>query len=100
VLHFGEQYRFVSRIALSGLPQTTQRRFAKLLDAGGRGRRVASPPDCRVLRHSAFAKLKALPRKAAERTVDGLWDTIGRLIDLFEPQECANYFAAAGYDPD
>jgi hypothetical protein len=48
----------------------------------------------------AFAKLKALLRKAAEQTVDGLWDTIGRLIDLFEPQECANYFAAAGYDPD
>ena len=49
---------------------------------------------------NAFAKLKALLRKAAERTVDGLWDTIGRLIDLFEPPECANYFAAAGYDPD
>ena len=49
---------------------------------------------------NAFAKLKALLRKAAERTIDGLWDTIGRLIDLFEPQECANYFAAAGYDPD
>ena len=31
---------------------------------------------------------------------DGHWDTIGSLIDLFEPQECANYFAAAGYDPD
>ena len=49
---------------------------------------------------NAFAKLKALLRKAAERTIDGLWDTIGRLIDLFEPQECTNYFAAAGYDPD
>jgi len=23
---------------------------------------------------------------------------IGRLIDLFEPIECRNYFAAAGYD--
>ena len=49
---------------------------------------------------NAFAKLKALLRKAAERTVDGLWETIGRLIDLFPPQECANYFTAAGYDPD
>lgn len=48
----------------------------------------------------AFAKLKALLRKAAERTVDGLWDTIGRLVDVFTPQECANYFAAAGYDAD
>lgn len=48
----------------------------------------------------AFAKLKALLRKAAERTVDGLWAAIGRLVDVFTPQECANYFAAAGYDAD
>jgi transposase len=48
---------------------------------------------------NAFAKLKALLRKAAERTIDGLWQTIGRLLDAFTPQECANYFAAAGYEP-
>jgi transposase len=47
---------------------------------------------------NAFAKLKALLRKAAERTVDGLWTAIGRLVDLFPPAECRNYFAAAGYD--
>jgi transposase len=47
---------------------------------------------------NAFAKLKALLRAAAERTVDGLWDRIGNLLDCFTPQECANYFAAAGYD--
>jgi hypothetical protein len=23
-----------------------------------------------------------------------------RIVDLFTPTECANYFAAAGYDPD
>jgi transposase len=46
----------------------------------------------------AFAKLKALLRKAAERTIEGLWITIGRLVDVFTPTECANYFAAAGYD--
>lgn len=49
---------------------------------------------------NAFSKLKALLRKAAERTVEGLWTAIGGLIDAFTPQECANYFAAAGYDPD
>jgi transposase len=47
---------------------------------------------------NAFAKLKALLRKAAERTIDGLWTTIGRLLDAFSPDECANYFKAAGYD--
>jgi len=46
----------------------------------------------------AFAKLKALLRKAAERTVNGLWSAIGRIIDLFDPAQCENYFSAAGYD--
>ncbi len=47
----------------------------------------------------AFAKLKALLRKAAERTVEGLWDAIGNMLKRFQPQECRNYFATAGYDP-
>lgn len=49
---------------------------------------------------NAFAKLKAKLRKVGERTVEGLWSAIGRFIDTFTPTECANYFAAAGYDPD
>ncbi|WP_144037291.1 IS630 family transposase [Sphingomonas sp. TZW2008] len=48
----------------------------------------------------AFSKLKAHLRKAAERTIHGLWDAIGRILDLYPPQECANYFANAGYDAD
>jgi transposase len=44
---------------------------------------------------NAFAKLKALLRAAAERTVEALWITIGSLIDRFTPEECANYFAAS-----
>ncbi|MGH1571859.1 IS630 family transposase [Methylobacterium sp. P31] len=48
----------------------------------------------------AFSKLKALLRKAAERSVEGLWAAIGRLIDTITPDECANFFAAAGYEPD
>jgi hypothetical protein len=47
----------------------------------------------------AFSKLKAYLRKAAERTVYKLWNAIGRNLDLYSPQECANYFAACGYDP-
>jgi transposase len=49
---------------------------------------------------NAFSKLKAMLRKAAERTIDALWDRIGALLDEFSPQECANFFAAAGYEPD
>lgn len=47
----------------------------------------------------AFAKLKALLRKAAERTMGGLWDRIGAVLDAFTPQECANYFRHDGYAP-
>ena len=56
-------------------------------------------PDFNPIEH-AFAKLKALLRKAAARTIPELWNAIAEAIDLFEPDECANYFAAAGYDPD
>ncbi|MXO47282.1 IS630 family transposase [Erythrobacter vulgaris] len=48
----------------------------------------------------AFVRLKAMLRKAAERTVSGLWDLIGRLVDLFQPDESANYFSSCGYDPE
>lgn len=44
-----------------------------------------------------FAKLKALLRKAAKRTVAALWEQIGILLDAFSPPECRNYFASAGY---
>lgn len=44
-----------------------------------------------------FAKLKALLRKAKERTVEGLWQRIGNLLDLFTPTECRNYFRHCGY---
>jgi transposase len=47
---------------------------------------------------NAFSKLKAHLRKAAERSVDALWAAIGRIVDLFTPDECRNYFTAAGYD--
>jgi hypothetical protein len=44
--------------------------------------------------------IKAMLRKAGERTVSGLWSLIGKLVDLFQPQECANYFSSCGYDPN
>jgi len=36
-------------------------------------------------------------RKAAVRTPDKLWDTIGLLLDAFSPAECANYLKHSGY---
>jgi hypothetical protein len=36
-------------------------------------------------------------RKAAARTKDDLWSTIGRLLTSISPAECTNYLAHAGY---
>jgi transposase len=48
----------------------------------------------------AFAKLKALLRKAATRTVDDLWTVIAACLDQVSPIECRHSFEAAGYDPE
>src|ERR687898_664528 len=44
-----------------------------------------------------FAKLKALLRKAAPRTREALWRTIGEKLSLFTPAECRNYLRHCGY---
>ena len=44
-----------------------------------------------------FAKLKALLRKAAARTKDELWSTIGRALAIVPPAECARYLNHCGY---
>jgi transposase len=46
----------------------------------------------------AFAKLKAILRKIAARTITELRDAVALAIDRFQPQECKNLFAHAGYD--
>jgi transposase len=53
-------------------------------------------PDLNPI-EQAFSKLKALLRKAAERTVTGLWRRIGKLLAAFGAKECKNFFAHAGY---
>ena len=55
-------------------------------------------PDLNPI-EQVFAKLKALLRTAARRTVDALWRAIGQALDAFSPAECTNYFANAGYAP-
>jgi transposase len=53
-------------------------------------------PDLNPI-EKAFSKLKALLRRAAERTVEGLWGLLGRVLDEFRPEECRNYFLSCGY---
>lgn len=70
----------------------------QMIEAAGASLLYLPPysPDFNPI-ENAFAKLKALLRKAAQRTLDGLWSTIGSSIDRFTPTECCNYFIAAGY---
>lgn len=69
-----------------------------LIEAKGAALRFLPPyaPDLNPI-EKLFSKLKARLRKAAHRTVDGLWEAIGQLLNTFSPTECANYFKAAGY---
>jgi transposase len=53
-------------------------------------------PDLNPI-EQVFAKIKALLRQAAERTVDQLWQTLGKLLDEVQTGECRNYFENAGY---
>jgi transposase len=55
-------------------------------------------PDLNPI-EQVFAKLKHLLRKTAARNVDAVCAEIGRSLQAFTPQECANYFKNAGYAP-
>ena len=48
----------------------------------------------------AFAKLKEHLRRLGARTLDDLWRAVGEICDLFDPDECWNYFKDAGYVSD
>jgi transposase len=71
------------------------------IEAAGAILRFLPPysPDFNPI-EKAFSKLKAMLRKAEERTVGGLWTRIGNLVDISQPHECANYFSSCGYDPE
>jgi transposase len=56
----------------------------------------AYSPDLNPI-EQVFAKLKTILRKADERTVDGVWQRIGQLLQCFTPAECSRYLQNAGY---
>jgi transposase len=56
----------------------------------------AYSPDLNPI-EKAFSKLKAKLRAAAKRTVEGLWQYLGEVVEAFHPQECRNYFRSCGY---
>ena len=58
-----------------------------MADVAGAELRVLPPysPEFNPV-EKAFSKHKAHLRKAAERTIHGLWTAIGRILNLYSPQ--------------
>ena len=71
---------------------------AEAIAAAGATVRYLPPysPDLNPI-EQLFAKIKTLLRKAAARTRDALWLAVKLALQRVSSQECANYFANAGY---
>lgn len=85
-------------VVMDNLSCHTQTAVRAMLEAAGHRVEYQPPysPEFNPI-ELAFSKLKRLLREAAERTVEGLWSALGRLLDRFSPEECANYFRHRGY---
>lgn len=85
-------------VVMDNLGSHKGRRVRDLIEATGAELRYLPPysPDFNPIEY-AFSQIKAHLRKAAERTVAGLWERIGEVIDIVSPQHARNYFDAAGY---
>lgn len=85
-------------VVLDNLPAHKGAAVRQILEAAGAELRYLPPysPDLNPI-EQAIAKFKAQLRKAQERTIDALCQRIGKLIDLVQPAECANFFANSGY---
>jgi transposase len=88
-------------VVMDNLPAHKPTAVRLAIEAAGAELRFLPPysPDFNPI-EMAFSKLKAFLKKVAARTIDELWAAIAVGIDAFTPNECLNYFAAAGYDCD
>ena len=85
-------------VILDNLAAHKSQRAAQALKARGAWLLFLPPysPDLNPI-EMAFSKLKAHLRAACARTFDTLWKAVGNICDLYQPDECWNYFKAAGY---
>ena len=85
-------------VVLDNLGSHKVRGVREAIEARGASLRFLPPysPDLNPI-EQAFAKLKQLIRTAAPRSRQTLWQSIGAMLDRFEPHECQNYLANAGY---
>ena len=80
-------------VIMDNLSSHKREAVRKRMEAAGATQRFLPPysPDFNPI-ENAFSRLKAMLRKAGGRTVSGLWNLIGKLVDIFQPHECVNYF--------
>ena len=88
-------------VVMDNLPAHKPADIRTLIEAAGAGLLYLPPysPDFNPI-ENAFAKLKAILRKAAARTVTDLWNAIGNAIDQFTVAACRNDFTATAYEPE
>lgn len=86
-------------VVMDNLPAHKRSQIRVAIEAVGARLMYLPPysPDLNPI-EMAFAKLKAALRKAAARSVEALWTAIADALTTFNPQDCSNFFAAAGYD--
>jgi transposase len=85
-------------VVMDNLPAHKGAAIRTLIEACGANLLLLPPysPDFNPI-ENAYAKFKSSLRKAAARTVQALDGAIDDAFRSFAPEECANYFNAAGY---
>ena len=85
-------------VIMDNLPSHKGDDVRQAIEAAGATLRYLPPysPDLNPI-ENAFSKIKAHLRKAARRTVAGLWEAIASTLPKVTKSECSNYFANAGY---
>jgi transposase len=88
-------------VVMDNLPAHKVAGVRQLIEARGAKLRYLPPysPDLNPI-ENAFAKFKALVRKVAARTFHALEKAAANAMRQFKPDECANFFAHAGYGSD
>ena len=87
-------------VVMDNLPAHKPAGVRRAIEAAGATLRFLPPysPNFNPI-EMAFAKLKALLRKAAARTIPDLIQAIKHAIAKVTPRECVSYFDHAGYEP-
>jgi transposase len=87
-------------VVMDNLPAHKPDAVRTAIEATGATLRYLPPcaPDLNPI-EMAFSRFKALLKRAAARTVEDLWTAIAKALPQLTPNDCANYFTAAGYGP-